>query len=159
MGRTEVRYAMPWYQVRCRHAVIKAQVSRPAASRVTTAKSRRIRPIKELSGRVNSKRISESGVMATLRGPRGLGRTSLALALVGSKLGLPPQSNVVFVTTIHGVRVRLPASPGRSYGNRAGGCRVHGGAAGVRGLAIVGAVIVTGRATATSTAAGRLLPL
>jgi hypothetical protein len=101
MGRTEVRYAMPWYQVRCRHAVIKAQVSRPAASRVTTAKSRHIRPIKELSGRVNSKRISESGVMATLRGPRGLGRTSLALALVGSKLGLPPQSNVVFVTTIY----------------------------------------------------------
>lgn len=93
---------MPWYQVRSRHAVIKARgQAGPAASRVTTAKSRRIRRIKELSGRINSKRISESGVMATLRGPRGLGGTSLALSLVGSKLGLPPQSNVVFVTTIY----------------------------------------------------------
>jgi hypothetical protein len=39
--------------------------------------------------------------MAASRGPRGLGRTSLALALLGSKLGLPPQGNVVFVTTIY----------------------------------------------------------
>jgi hypothetical protein len=74
--------------------------SRPA-SRVTTAESGRIRRINELSGWVNIKRISESGVMATLRRPRGLGRTALAtLGLLGSKLGLPPESNVVLVAAV-----------------------------------------------------------
>jgi hypothetical protein len=37
--------------------------------------------------------------MATLRGPRGLGRASLALTL-SRKLGLPPQCNVVLVAAV-----------------------------------------------------------
>lgn len=36
----------------------------------------------------------------TLRGPGCLGGTCLTLGLLGSKLGLPPQCNVVLVTTI-----------------------------------------------------------
>jgi hypothetical protein len=54
--------------------------------------------INELSGRVNIKRISESGSTATLRGPGCLAGTSLAL--LRGKLGLPPQCNVVLVTAI-----------------------------------------------------------
>jgi hypothetical protein len=115
--------------------------------------------------------------MATLRGPRGLGRASLALTL-SRKLGLPPQCNVILVAAVchhglvtdhekkklssdaltHGVGIGLAAAGGCSW-SRTTGRHVGRGTAGVRGLAIARAVIVTGRTTSTPTTGSRLLPL
>ncbi len=161
---------------------IQGAGSRSASRGVTAIRSRRIRRINELNGRVNIKRISEPGCTAALRGPGSLGGTSLGL--LGGKLGLPPECNVVLVATVcclelvtgdtiryapytpgetltHGIRIRLAGDSGRR-GRRATGGHVLRGAAGVRGLAIARIVIVTGRATTTpaaAAAAGRLLPL
>lgn len=89
MGRTNLRYAMPWYHVTCPREETQRLESRPASG-VTSERSgriSRIRRINELSGRVNIKRnqrVCGYGHLKRSRGPAG--------ALLGPGLG--PQAGI-----------------------------------------------------------------
>ncbi len=92
---------MPWYHGTCRHAElqgasVKARIG--SGGKVRTHQTHQT-PASRVGGATSSA-AATVGSTATSRGPRSLRGTSLTLSLLGGKLRLPPERNVVLVTAV-----------------------------------------------------------